>query len=806
MINLHWQIPFASAIDKKQYRVDIYQKGYTGNPVTLLAGSSPFNTEEDNSDDLFTPIRTQSGTLQICTAIPGGGLLKVQDILPSNNTDCPVVLLELNGEEEEVVWQGFLSCEAYSQDYIGIAQVLDLSLISVLEAMDSVECDPSILKGVVPVHQLIGYCFDEMERHVDPTREEFYLFNRIYIGEQGKAFLHNYINTSLFYDVQEQNDEGYNEAILKGISLKEVLTKVATFMGWCIREDQENIYIQTAGADDGWVSGTVAAMIEEQWIPTKSNMTNAIKNMANLDWRGTGHRISSRQGARNVEVVANMTPFDIQVGIPDGFPQGEYLTGALAYQEENVSVEEGETIPTALPYISKERDFSNRYEFAIWDATEAQQERPIWEKTGTLQQLVAQSMLNTGNVINGSLCGAAPIQFKSNDEDESIDFGGLYVKTTDLDAYQSLLNESIYLLKIRSIDYLNAYNGKFVLNFSAKTLYDQILRAIPDNSYIPLVIKWGTLFLQPDRKSWSSSYNVVMFLYTEENGGKVEIPINSYNYGEVVMYIPPCDMTTSNPSYRTVEEWVYTSLSLEYQAPEDVFEDRGANHYFEALKTAFREEVSVECDFGSSLDNLPNPSLILNEDPSHYYEPLTRMEFYDGMLTEVRPEKHLLSRLATYYRKPHTSLELVAAFPGVLPMMRYKGINDGKLYLPMAASRDWQMDTATITMLQCEPYWRVYTEDGQIWTKDWDYILLHGIPSSKVIRISSDTDLRWADRDQHLQDVYINGENGSGTIPAGSKVVVAFVFDPGVETNERGTIDFYRDGKLLFSIDVVGEY
>ena len=54
--------------------------------------------------------------------------------------------------------------------------------------------------------------------------------------------------------------------------------------------------------------------------------------------------------------------------------------------------------------------------------------------------------------------------------------------------------------------------------------------------------------------------------------------------------------------------------------------------------------------------------------------------------------------------------------------------------------------------------------------------------------------------------VYINGENGSGTIPAGTKVVVAFSFEPHVETNERGTIDFYRDGKLLFSIDVVAEY
>ena len=182
------------------------------------------------------------------------------------------------------------------------------------------------------------------------------------------------------------------------------------------------------------------------------------------------------------------------------------------------------------------------------------------------------------------------------------------------------------------------------------------------------------------------------------------------------------------------------------------------------------------------------------------------MIFFDGMQVEERPEKHLLSRLATYYRKPHTSLELVTAFPGVLPMMRYRGLNDGKFYLPMAASRDWQQDTATLSMLQCEPYWRVYRWDDKVWDKENDYILLHGIPSSKVIYISSDTELTWQDRDFQLQSVYINGENGIGTIPAGNKVAVVFAFEPHVETNERGTIDFYRDGKLLFSLDVVAEY
>ena len=781
---IHWQIPFASAIDKKQYRVDIYQEGYTGSPVTLLAGSSPFNTEEDNNPDLFTPIRTQSGTLSVVTKLSDGSMLKAQDILPANNTDCPVQLVKLYDGDEEVVWQGFLSCEAYSQDYIGIAQELSLSLISVLEAMDSVEYDPTRLQGVVPVHQLIGYCFDEMERSTG-----FSLFSSIYIGEQGKAFLHDFINTSLFFDVQEQNDEGYNEAILKGISLKEVLTKVATFMGWCVREDAEHIYIQTAGADNDWVSGTVAAMIEDQWTPTKSYVTNVLRDMSDLEWRGTGHRISSRQGARNVEVVANMTPFDIQVGIPDGFPHGEYITAA---NKVTIPTDEEDVTAEAIVYISKENNLNNRYELRVFDI-EDYDKSPWFDmvRTDNVQRLYEHSDYDSLGVTINSVAGTACIAIQNKKHD--FDRTGIYVRGCDLQAIIDDVIESDAIMIMRSIDHLNAYNGKFLLSFDAMTTQ---AATIGNDWYIAVAVKWGDLFLQSDKKTWSRTFGYISLYKTDD---PTEIPINEYNYGEVQVWLMPFVL---HDAFTTARYWQYilTSLSLEYQAPEDVFEDRDANHYFEALKTAFRDDVSVECDFGSSLDNLPNPSLILNVDPNLYYEPLTRMSFYDGMLTEERPEKHLLSRLATYYRKPHTSLELVAAFPGVLPIMRYRGLNDGKFYLPMAASRDWQQDTATLTMLQCEPYWRVYRWDDKVWDKENDYIPLNGAGDGKLIYISSDTDLRWYDRDFQMHDVFVNGTPDGGTIQAGNKVAVGIYLDN--DQDQEGWLDFYRGTTLVFSIYV----
>ena len=504
-----------------------------------------------------------------------------------------------------------------------------------------------------------------------------------------------------------------------------------------------------------------------------------------------------------MEVVANMTPFDIQVGIPDGFPQGEYLTGSLDYVSEGTGEEGADENVTLEAYASKEQGFSNRCEFKNWYQEDVSDAKPLlYTEQGTVSNIFADTIIgheSSLNPIGDQYLGAFMARLKNDEID--YDKTGLYVN-----AYWANTPDNVYILRMMFIDHLNAYNGKFILKVDGISI-DANPTAAPFSHVvrgIRLAIKWGGLYLQDDKKTWGSAFAYNDFEWNEENHGEIEIPINDYNYGEVEMFLLPHSLTwwqTDMAGY-TVDEFMFTELSLTYQAPEDVFEDRDANHYFEALNTAFRDEVSVECDFGSSLDNLPNPSLILDVDPSRYYEPLTRMLFYDGMLTEARPEKHLLSRLATYYRKPHTSLELVAAFPGVLPMMRYKGINDGKFYLPMAASRDWQQDTAKLTMLQCEPYWRVYRLDDKVWDKENDYVFLSISERNTVdIYIQTDIAIEWEAHRGDLPGLYINLDYSSGTIPAG-RTLLSIGYDRSTEAT--GNINFFWtiNGKRQHIFDI----
>ena len=62
---VHWQINFVALHSNDAYRVDILEDGYSEDVVHLRGAANPFETTEDNSDDAFTPIRKQTGSLRI---------------------------------------------------------------------------------------------------------------------------------------------------------------------------------------------------------------------------------------------------------------------------------------------------------------------------------------------------------------------------------------------------------------------------------------------------------------------------------------------------------------------------------------------------------------------------------------------------------------------------------------------------------------------------------------------------------------------------------------------------------------------
>ena len=144
-------------------------------------------------------------------------------------------------------------------------------------------------------------------------------------------------------------------------------------------------------------------------------------------------------------------------------------------------------------------------------------------------------------------------------------------------------------------------------------------------------------------------------------------------------------------------EMLFSQLSVEHIFPDnDMFSDRSENHYFRLLGTNFRDEISVNTDLASMLNNQPSPSLIMNSET----EAMTELNYGTTQSPDMRrPEVDMLNRLAAYYGAARQRLDLIVEHPTAapLPLMRLNGIiPDTRKYLPLAESRDWKTDVCKL--------------------------------------------------------------------------------------------------------------
>ena len=701
--NIRWQIPFVS-IGGTHYRIDIYDEG-TFTPVTLTGGTSPFTTSEDDSDDYFAPIRTQSGTIEVCTLMPDGNYITLDDLLPANNIARPVRLINRDNSDA-IEWQGFLSCEAYSQDYTGIPQILQLPVISVLEAMASVQLNQTRSNGLMMIRAAIKTAMDEMMlqsgmdfyTHVNYSATSYQIFN-------------TYIDQTVFFERNEYNNENSTTYILSGMSVKEVLEYLATYMGWTIRERGTKIYFSRLG-DDIYTSEVAYSQFANQ-SSFSQRADYVTKDLAtDVVWMGTGHQRSIAAGAKSVEVVASLKKYNANIQLPE-FPVGNV---------QQYSNTQFITITSAGGYgnyvnissiCNKNYTFTNLCEFNCFEMAN----NATVGRYTTVENVLSCALLNpsadpygliyndgTRNYFYNHYIGAfmAKVKVDSNDYVD-----GLYIVGMR-EAYQLNPISSIalrYLFSIKSLTYSNLSTGSLKLKCNAITIYSgDTGRVWADytnrTSSIWICLKFGDKYW--NGSSWSSSFSYFHLMANE-----LTIPINTMLSGEVIIrlygydsdFIIPADQEQGFASDMFISE-----LSVDYVPTQqtDLYSDRSENHYFRLLGTNFRDEISIGTNLVTYLNNLPSPSLVLaGTGPGQF---MTAITYYlAGGTTELRrPEVDLLNRLAEYYGAARQRLELEMAHieTPALPLIKLQGINDGKVYLPLSESRDWQTNVCKLTCFE----------------------------------------------------------------------------------------------------------
>ena len=724
---VRWQVPFVS-LQGIHYRVDIYDEGYTGTPVQLYAGPTPFVTDEESSEDYFAAVRAQTGTLQVCTRKPDGGTITLADLMPETSVARPVRLINVDNSDA-IEWRGFLSCEDYNQDYTAIPDNVSIPVKGVISAMSDIELGATTSLGLLTVRKIISKCLQRLN-----SESGIGNFTYVYVSTSSINFLTTYMDASILFEMKEVVDESKVYEEMTSSTCLEVLERICTFMGWVCREEDGSIFFQRLGEPYAMTRYPYVEFTEELQPVTPGDVIVPLTSgdMAALTWMGDGHQVSRSSGAKSVEVVAKMTDYKLQLQIPE-CPTGDYTAYIL-----NRTMNAGAKYLTAFLYGATNRQTLelgfyilttnwSDYVFSVISDVSPTTAQSVADDTIAIkgsQSLASQFSYGTAGFYSfvagafqsrlsvedqavtlpelgdGLYCALLPYQEYGNPQFDFTPYPIATFRTIikrflpsgyfRISADYLMIASSLYIRENQSDMRNYTARFQFILQFGSLywngTAWQSTKCAFNINS------KADDAFEFED--TWTASMDI-----SQVDGYVLQLPSgNSNRYGEVKLslLIPAHDGPTNN-----CFEVFFKSLELEYIPSRSIFQnERTENCYYKMLGTNFRDDTSVSVDIATDANNNPSPTLLRDSNKN-----TIKSIVYANSASEnvrMRPETDLRDRLAVYYGAARQRLELEVAHPTAapLPLLRLNGINEGKVYLPLSESRDWQTDECKLTCFE----------------------------------------------------------------------------------------------------------
>ena len=223
----HYIIPFKSFRGATDYRLCIWDQ--TGEEqVELTPSAEPFVTQEDDDDDAFAFIRTQTGSIKVVDT----GDVNWRSIMPSNDLEKPVTLEVLNTP----VWVGYLQSESYGGELYGNPQ----------EREFAVQCPLSVLRAVQVTTQktelhnfayILKYIIDSLPSYTNTANNP--VVNRVIVqgGAYARQWLLNLVDWQNF--IRQDDEDGDTPRY----NLYEILEDICRFWGWTARILQRTLYL-----------------------------------------------------------------------------------------------------------------------------------------------------------------------------------------------------------------------------------------------------------------------------------------------------------------------------------------------------------------------------------------------------------------------------------------------------------------------------------------------------------------------------------------------------------------------------------
>ena len=704
----NYKIQFVSLRAATTYVLEI--GGGSGTAVQLSGAAETFVTEEDRNEDMFQPIRTQSGSFRILDNMCDydGTIIDAtlgadwwKDLLPAKDSDRPVRLIHTEGNTTVVDWQGFMQSQTFSGTLYGGVQEREFPVTCPLTILAGE--DVNFNRGLANFATVLKDVCDTIDTksgsmvHIDT------------IMVQGGADAQAWLMTKI--DWQNFAQEDANGVARAKYSLYDVLEDTCRFWGWTARTEGttlyltaaddavEQVYLSLTRAQLGTLAGGMAEGTTNVPIPT-ATLTDTSANPVfastdQTDYKVQGpHKAVVKADCNEHDTIVKFAPKDVSDAMGDTYTwvqkQGEDLAGYFTTSPINSTSGIGSQTMKVVTPVNPLIPSGAICKRQIYQSKDT--ETPV---VGDMMMVYANHVDHQDTTPSIQLQTLRPMSFSGG----SISLGGTAWMGTEPLQQQ----DNLYALSFRL--------GIGMTRESAKWWY--MSREIYSFSPSVLIERgWGnspSIFNVPLQGNTLKSTGVMLAFFTSGLSMSIynTIPVGEDTYGYIFIDIMGAhDYTNGNE----IEAFEIANLEISYSRdtidiPTSTSVVRGrelktervtSKEYSNSNSNDSKEEWNANCIFASDNNMEYGYGLLLDASGN-----IISTVNYGG--TPAHPEQHLADRVVNYWATAKRMFDLDVLknnIAAIAPHTKVTVGSEGGQFVPLAIGHNWRDDKVKLTLIQ----------------------------------------------------------------------------------------------------------
>lgn len=271
--------------------------------VPLLGGSQPFVTDEDDDEDFFMPVRTQSGYLTIVdTGVDrNGDPFDWRELLPSTDVDRPILVTNSSGD---IVWAGFMQAQNFSGVLFEKPQERKFPIQCYLSSLSRIDISPNAF-GTLNVESFATLLFHIMSHIPNETFSTFYIQG----GNDAISWLTRKFDWLVFGGTMDDNGN-----LVPRYTALDALTNMCTYWGWTARTRGLDLYLLSPDDD---TEQDIAIIGQEELLQLVAGETSVAAEIVQPqelqiadEFAGTDNTDAQMRGPNTASITANVGEVD----------------------------------------------------------------------------------------------------------------------------------------------------------------------------------------------------------------------------------------------------------------------------------------------------------------------------------------------------------------------------------------------------------------------------------------------------------------------------------------------------------------